>query len=104
MGGPTHRWAATGFEAAPSGLGPRVPPLEQRPPQIEYAPPQRTAIGAPLLIPSLSYDPRLTHPNTDMYVPVYSDPMCVAVCMLTPKHLYPLGFFNPKDHTQSRDW
>ena len=65
MGGPTHRSAATGFELAPSGLAPSAPPLGQRPPQIEYTPPQRTAIGAPLQILSLlrptPYTPEHTH-------------------------------------------
>ena len=57
-----------------------------------------------LLIPPLSPTTGALHTRTHTCMCQYSDPMCVAVCMLTPKHLYPLGFFNPKDQIQSRDW
>ena len=40
IGGPTHRRMATGLEPAPPRLAPGAPPLGQRPPQMEYAPPQ----------------------------------------------------------------
>ena len=46
--------------------------------------------------------PRI-HAHQHPLMLVKPDPMCVAVCKLIPKHLYPLGFFNPKDQQQSRD-